>query len=126
MHENGAFFGAFLIIKRRFYVFWCLTKYYIPGLAISTCRSSSGQDSSFHPLFFIVSLDRHPFIFVMYYHSMDIIVYKNPEGFFLAVEDQFGIKHPIAQFVSEEAVVLFDQVMQEGKAQTPRTQNTAS
>jgi len=57
---------------------------------------------------------------------MDIIVYKSPEGFFLAVEDQFGIKHPIAKFVSEDAVLMFDQVMGKGNTPTPGTQKIAS
>jgi len=62
---------------------------------------------------------------------MDIVVYKSPEGFFLAVEDQFGIKHPIAKFVSEDAVLMFDQVMaKDGNPNvhnaTPGTQGIAS
>jgi len=37
-------------------------------------------------------------------------VFKNPEGFFLGVEDKYG-KKILAKFVHENAALLFDQIM---------------
>jgi hypothetical protein len=62
----------------------------------------------------LLVLDRHS----LWGEIMELVIIKTPEGYFLAAEDQFKIKHRLAKFLTDESVAFFDAIMTKKQQQT--------